>query len=99
MSVMSVLAASGAARRRLVGNRWHFQHGPIDCIVAATGDDAAVGAALDVAWTRFQTLLAELVGELPLLRADLSAGAISKPSGRVARPFLLGFEARCLSLS
>jgi ApbE superfamily uncharacterized protein (UPF0280 family) len=83
---MSAVAAGAAVRRRLDGERWHFQHGPIDCIVGATGDRAAVAAAIERAWTRFETLLAELVGELPLLRADLSAApAPVLPRGTVAR--------------
>ena len=76
--------ASGAVRRRLDGERWHFQHGPIDCIVAATGERAAVAAAVERAWARFGTLLAELVAELPLLRADLSRPQLAAPRGSVA---------------
>jgi ApbE superfamily uncharacterized protein (UPF0280 family) len=82
---MSAPARTGAVRRRLDGERWHFQHGPIDCIVSADGDGAAVAAAVEVAWARFQTLLAELVGELTLLRADLSSAALVEPRGPVAR--------------
>ena len=82
---MSARAQTGAVRHRLDADRWHFQHGPIDCIVSADGDDAAVAAAIEAAWARFQTLLAELVGELALLRSDLSAGATVMPRGPVAR--------------
>ena len=82
---MSARSQTGAVRRRLDADRWHFQHGPIDCIVSADGDDGAVAAAIETAWARFQTLLAELVGELALLRADLSAGAPVLPRGPVAR--------------
>ena len=46
---------------------------------------ARSAAAIEAAWARFQTLLAELVGELALLRADLSAGAPVMPRGPVAR--------------
>jgi ApbE superfamily uncharacterized protein (UPF0280 family) len=78
---------SGAVRRRFAGCRWHFQHGPIDCILAADGDAAAVAAAVESAWARFEGVLAELVAELPLLRTDLSsaAGAAVAPRGGVAR--------------
>lgn len=77
---------SGAVRVRLGDGRWHFQHGPIDCIVAAAGDPAAVGAAIERAEARFRTLLSELVAELPLLRADLSARPMAPtPRGPVAR--------------
>jgi uncharacterized protein len=78
-------STAGAVRRRLDADRWHFQHGPIDCIVSAAGEEAAVSAAIERAWTRFQTLLGELVGELPLLRADLSAADVAMPGGPVAR--------------
>ncbi|HSC62982.1 MAG TPA: UPF0280 family protein [Caldimonas sp.] len=81
---MSERATPGAARRRLDADRWHFQHGPIDCIVSAEGHAGAVDAAIESAWARFRTLLDELVDELPLLRADLS-GAFAVPRGRVAR--------------
>jgi uncharacterized protein len=82
---MSARSQTGAVRRRLDADRWHFQHGPIDCIVSADGDDAGVVAAIETAWARFQTLLAGLVGELALLRSDLSAGAPVMPRGPVAR--------------
>ncbi|HEX4233094.1 MAG TPA: UPF0280 family protein [Caldimonas sp.] len=84
---MSGQGTSGAVRRRLDDRRWHFQHGPIDCIVAADGDAHAVAAAVERAWSRFQPLLAELAAELPLLRADLRAppGQSLSPRGPVAR--------------
>jgi uncharacterized protein len=58
----------GAARARFDDGRWHFQHGPIDLIIGADGDPAAVDRAIEHAWSRFQGLLAELVGELEQLR-------------------------------
>jgi len=74
----------GVASRRALGDgRWHFQHGPIDCIVAADGEARAVAACVEHAWQRFRGVLDELVGELALLRVDQS-GAPS-PSGVVAR--------------
>jgi ApbE superfamily uncharacterized protein (UPF0280 family) len=78
---------AGAVRRRLAAGRWHFQHGPIDCIVVADGEAGAVAACVERAWTRFETLLDELVGELPLLRADLSTSVPTAPPprGPVAR--------------
>ncbi len=56
----------GPVRARLDARRWHFQHGPIDLIVAAEG--AAAAAAYEHGWRRFATVLEELVAELPLLR-------------------------------
>jgi len=80
-------ALNGAVRRRFADGRWHFQHGPIDCILAADGDAAAIAAAVESAWARFEGVLAELVAELPLLRTDLSsaAGAAVAPRGPIAR--------------
>jgi ApbE superfamily uncharacterized protein (UPF0280 family) len=75
-----------ATRHRLDRERWHFQHGPIDCIVSAAGDPHAVAAASERGWLRFQTILAELVAELPLLRADRSTSPPpARPVGTVAR--------------
>ncbi len=65
---------SAALRRALPVARWHFQHGPIDCVIGAEGDAQAVAAALEAAWARFEGALAELVAELPLLRANLAQG-------------------------
>ena len=79
---------NGVAQRcRLAARRWHFQHGPIDCILEADGEQAAVDRAIEAAWSRFTGVLAELVAELPRLRADLTsaAGAQIHPDGVIAR--------------
>jgi hypothetical protein len=55
----------------LPDGRWHFQHGPIDLIIDADGEPAAVAAALESAWTRFQAVLSELVRELDRLRSPV----------------------------
>ena len=60
-----------AKRARLSAGRWHFQHGPIDIVIGAEGDAAAVDAAHEAAWRRFETVLGELVAELPALRSRL----------------------------
>ncbi len=77
----------GAAAQRvaLQGNRWHLQHGPIDIVVAAEGEPAAVAASHVAAWARFQPLLAELVAELPLLRQPVAAAGANPLRGPVAR--------------
>jgi len=76
----------GAQRGLLPDGRWHFQHGPIDIVIGADGDAAAVQAAHDAAWARFQTLLTELVAELALLRQPVAADAVANPlRGEVAR--------------
>ena len=81
---------SAATRRRLHRGRWHFQHGPIDCIVGVDGAEEVAAAALEQAWARFEGVLAELVGELPLLRSDLSMARAPSVAaqGPVARRML-----------
>ena len=76
-----------AVRGRLGDGRWHFQHGPIDCIVFAEGEADAVAESVERAWQRFGGVLDELVGELPLLRANLGStgGAAIEPIGPIAR--------------
>jgi hypothetical protein len=64
-----------ATRTPLDDRRWHWQHGPIDLIVSADGDAAAVRAAHDACWQRFGTVLAELVSELPLLKRPVERDA------------------------
>jgi ApbE superfamily uncharacterized protein (UPF0280 family) len=58
-------------RLALAGGREHWQHGPIDLVIAAHGDPAAVARAYANAWRRFQSILGELVAELPLLRSPV----------------------------
>lgn len=50
------------------GRRLHMNDGPIDLIVEAWGEAAEVRAAYEQAADRFQTVLNELVAELPELR-------------------------------
>lgn len=77
---------SGAQRARLPVGRWHFQHGPIDLVIGAEGQPDAVAAADAAAWARFQTVLAELVAELPHLRQPVPAAPGECPlQGPVAR--------------
>lgn len=64
----------GPNRTPLPGQRWHFAHGPIELVIGAEGDAAAVRDAHDFAWQRFQTVLTELVAELPVLRQPVSPG-------------------------
>lgn len=72
------------ARARLSGNRWHLSHGPIDLIVAATGDARACALAHERCWMRFLPILEMLVTELPLLRSPLDARALPEAKGAVA---------------
>jgi hypothetical protein len=72
------------AARTADGSRLHLQHGPIDLIIEAWGEPADVARAYRRAWERFQTVLDELVEELPTLRRPLDP-ALGDPSGPVAR--------------
>lgn len=77
---------SVAQRARLPDGRWHFQHGPIDIVIGAEGRPEAVAAADAAAWRRLESVLAELVGELPRLRQPVPDGASACPlRGPVAR--------------
>ncbi|MFL9965021.1 UPF0280 family protein [Paraburkholderia sediminicola] len=62
-------------RTRLDASRWHWQHGPIDLILGADGEPAAVQAAYHACWARFAAVLPVLVGELKMLRQPVPADA------------------------
>ena len=89
---------SSAVRAQLGDGRWHFQHGPVDCILFAEGESGAAAECVDHAWLRFRGLLDELVGELPLLRLDLSTpeGAAAAPVGPVARRMVAACRAHAI---
>ena len=82
-----------AARARLPDGRLHCQHGPIDLIIEAWGERVEVGAAYEQAWHRFRDVLAELVGELTVLRAPLGAaypllhGPVAKRMAQAVWPY------------
>lgn len=89
-----------ATRAPLPGERWHFQHGPIDLVIGAEGEAAALAAAHEAAWHRMQTILAELVAELPRLRLPVTAlldepgepcgglrGPVARRMAQACRPF------------
>jgi ApbE superfamily uncharacterized protein (UPF0280 family) len=85
-------AGAGALRASLDVRRQHFQHGPIDLVLAAWGDSEAVRAAYERAWRRFDGLLEELVSELALLRsrvqdAERAVGTVARRMVRGCRPF------------
>lgn len=85
------------ARRALLDDgRWHLQHGPIDIVIGAEGDAAALAAAHEAAWRRFQSVLPELVAELPLLRLPVRGpcplqGAIARRMWHACRPYHSSF--------
>jgi ApbE superfamily uncharacterized protein (UPF0280 family) len=66
------------------GRRLHLNHGPIDLIVEAFGEPAETRAAYGQAVARFETILTELVGELPELRrpAEFRPRAFAGPTAR-----------------
>lgn len=61
------------------GRRLHLHHGPIDLILDAEGEGRE--PALRAAALRFETVLDELVAELPLLRAPTGP----RPEGAIAQ--------------
>lgn len=65
--------------------RWHFQHGPIDLVIGAEGEPAAVAAAHAAAWACFEGVLADLVTELAVLRTPVAAAGPNPLRGPVAR--------------
>ncbi len=85
-----------AVHAQLAPGRWHFQHGPIDLVIGAEGDEPAVRAAVARAWARFQTVLPELVAELPLLRAPIAdrcllRGTVARRMWHACAPFAPAF--------
>ena len=88
-----------AQRKLLDAQRWHFQHGPIDLVIRADGDAAAVAAAHASAWQRFEQLLPELVQELPQLRLAVQGsstdchlqGPVARRMWQACQPFANDF--------
>ena len=74
-----------ATRRPLSDGRWHFQHGPIDIVLQLVGDASACHDALQRTWQRFETVLPELVSELPLLRQPVAELQKHSFKGEVTR--------------
>ena len=76
---------SGPRAAPIGGGRLHLQHGPIDLIIGAEGAGrarAARAAAFAAARARFDTILEELVAELPQLRRPLEGRALRGPTAR-----------------
>ena len=67
------------------GRRLHLNHGPIDLIVEAYGYEAEVRLAYEQAVARFQTVLDELVSELPQLRLPAAPRHLRRFSSSTAR--------------
>jgi hypothetical protein len=77
----------------LPGERLHLQHGPIDIVAKAFGPPEAVADGYGRAATRFATVLAELVAELPGLRSERHAfaGAVAQRMAAAVAPFRPAF--------
>lgn len=73
--------AGPVARLLPDGERLHLQHGPIDLVIGADGVGGARALAFQAAVARFETVLTELVAELPLLRRAVG----ERPSGVIAQ--------------
>ena len=67
------------------GRRRHFQHGPIDLVIEAFGAASETALAYRQAWRRFQSLLEELVVELPRLRQPVGLALKGDVARRMAR--------------
>jgi ApbE superfamily uncharacterized protein (UPF0280 family) len=81
-----------AQRQLLPGQRWHFQHGPIDIVIGAGGEQRALDEAHEAAWRRFATILDELVTELPRLREPVSGncplhGVVARRMWQACHPY------------
>lgn len=77
---------SGPIAARLPDGRWHFQHGPIDLVIGANGDAAAIEAALEDCWRDFTGVLSALCAELAGLRSPCTPAL--RLEGPVARRML-----------
>lgn len=80
----------GPVAAYLPGGRLHLQHGPIDLIIGADGD---AESGFIQAKRRFDTVLDQLVAELPMLRRDIDArtqveGPVARRMCQAAQPFL-----------
>jgi len=85
-----------AQRQLLPGQRWHFQHGPIDIVIGAEGEPRALDEAHEEAWRRFATILDELVTELPLLREPVMGscplqGVVARRMWQACHPYCGSF--------
>ncbi len=85
-----------AAQASLSDGRRHFHHGPIDIVIGVDGETDAVEHAHASAWQRFQTILDELVAELPALRRPVDGpcpvqGRVARRMWQACRPYRAGF--------
>lgn len=87
------MAAERPTVQWLTGERLHLQHGPMDVVLRAWGERAALGDAYEAATARFQTILGELTGELGALRMAMEEapkleGGIARRMADACAPFV-----------
>ena len=85
-----------AQRTRLPDGRWHFQHGPMDVVIGASGEVSSVEDAHEDAWMRFRGILNELVAELPQLRQPVQdscplSGPVARRMWHACEPYKRSF--------
>jgi ApbE superfamily uncharacterized protein (UPF0280 family) len=78
--------------QELTGGRLHLQHGPIDVVLKAWGEQHAVATSHAAARERFRTILGELVGELgelrkPMDRRPVITGPVARRMVAACQPF------------
>jgi ApbE superfamily uncharacterized protein (UPF0280 family) len=83
---------AGAAVQSLSGDRLHLSHGPIDVVLRAWGAEVEVRRAHEAVVARFETVLAELAGELNELRRPIAdkprvEGPVARRMVAAVRPF------------
>ncbi|HUG61261.1 MAG TPA: UPF0280 family protein [Methylomirabilota bacterium] len=74
---------TGATIQLLTGDRLHLSEGPIDVVLKAWGEPAALAAAYRAAAVRFGSILGELCAELPELRRPVD-DTVRSPMGRLS---------------
>ncbi|MDO8374738.1 MAG: UPF0280 family protein, partial [Polaromonas sp.] len=85
-----------AQRTLLPDGRWHFQHGPMDIVIGASGSAEALEMAHTDAWLRFCGILDELVQELALLRLPVRGecpvrGPVARRMWHACQPYKSSF--------
>src|SRR5829696_9987380 len=83
---------AGAAVQSLARDRLHLSHGPIDVVLRAWGAEVEVRRAHEAVVARFETVLAELAGELNELRRPIAdkprvEGPVARRMVAAVRPF------------
>lgn len=90
---MTAMHQAGVQANWLPDGRLHLHHGPIDLILQGWGDPRALQAGYAAAVARFETILTELVAELPALRAETAplSGPVAQAMAAAVAPFRPAF--------